>query len=75
MVQWISTKLGTQVIVTKLWHPIDFLGQRSRSQLNFEFFRGVTARGYATLCVALIITLKMSRLSRDVEDMHFSRQM
>jgi hypothetical protein len=24
MVQWISTKLGTQVIVTKLWHPIDF---------------------------------------------------
>jgi hypothetical protein len=25
------------------------------SQLNFEFFRGLTARGYATLCVAFIL--------------------
>jgi len=53
MVQWISTKLGTQVILTLIWHPIDFLGQRSRLQLNFEFFRGLTARGYTTLCIAL----------------------
>ena len=54
MVQWISTKLGTQVILTKIWHPIDFQGQRWRSQLNFEYFRGLTARGYATLCIALV---------------------
>jgi hypothetical protein len=58
MVQWISTKLGTQVILTKICHPVDFQGQRSRSQLNFEFFRGLTARGYATLCVALVMTVK-----------------
>ena len=24
MAQWISIKLGTQVILTKIWHPIDF---------------------------------------------------
>jgi hypothetical protein len=54
MVQWISTKLGTQVILTKIWHPIDFQGQTSRSQLNFELFSGLTARGYATFCVALV---------------------
>ena len=57
MVQWISTKLETRVILTKIWHPIDFQGQRSRSQLNFEFVRGLTARGYATLCVALVYYL------------------
>ena len=57
MVQWISTKLGTQVILTKIWHPIDLQGQRSRSQLNFEFFRGLTVRGYATLCVALVASV------------------
>ena len=55
MVQWISTKLGTQVILTKIWHPIDFLGQWSRSQLNFEFFRGLTVRGYATLCIVCLL--------------------
>ena len=54
MVQWISTKLGTQVILTEIWHPIDFQGQMSRSQLNFEFFRGLTVRGYAMLCVVLV---------------------
>jgi hypothetical protein len=26
--------------------------------LNFEFFRGLTVRGYATLCVALVRYLK-----------------
>jgi hypothetical protein len=57
MVQWISTNLGTQVILTKIWHPIDFQGQRSRSQLNFEFFRGLTMRGCAMLCVALVLCL------------------
>jgi hypothetical protein len=41
MVQWISTKLGTQVILTEIWHPIDF-------------FRGLTVRGYAMLCVVLV---------------------
>ena len=54
MVQWISTKLGTQVMLTEIWHPIDFQGHMSRSQLNFEFFRGLTVRGYAMLCVVLV---------------------
>jgi hypothetical protein len=56
MVQWISTKLDTQVILTKIWHPIDFLGQRSRSQLTFEFFRGLTAREFATLVDSSVFT-------------------
>jgi hypothetical protein len=34
-----------------------YIGQRSRSQLNFEFVRGLTARGYVTLCVALVYYL------------------
>ena len=38
MVQWISTKLGTRVILT----------------------RGLTARGYATLCIALVLNLIFS---------------
>jgi hypothetical protein len=31
MLQWILTKLGTYLILRRIWNPIDFLGQRSRS--------------------------------------------
>ena len=30
--QWILTKLGTYLVLTRVWNPIDFQGQRSRSQ-------------------------------------------
>ena len=29
--QWILTKLGTYLVLKRIWNPIDFLGQRSRS--------------------------------------------
>jgi hypothetical protein len=29
--QWILTKLGTYLVLRRVWNPIDFQGQRSRS--------------------------------------------
>ena len=31
ILQWIWTKLGTYLILKRIWNPIDFQGQRSRS--------------------------------------------
>jgi hypothetical protein len=31
ILQWILTKLGTYIVLTRVWNPIDFQGQRSRS--------------------------------------------
>jgi hypothetical protein len=31
ILQWILTKLGTYLVLKRIWNPIDFLGQRSRS--------------------------------------------
>jgi hypothetical protein len=34
--KWILTKLGTYLVLTRIWNPNDFQGQRSRSPgLNF----------------------------------------
>jgi hypothetical protein len=33
--QWILTKLGTYLVLRRIWNPIDFQGQRSRSLGNF----------------------------------------
>ena len=32
ILQWILTKLGTYLVLRRIWKPIDFQGQRSRSQ-------------------------------------------
>ena len=32
ILQWILTKLGTYLDLKRIWNPIDFQGQRSRSQ-------------------------------------------
>jgi hypothetical protein len=32
ILQWMLTKLGTFLVLTRVWNPIDFQGQRSRSQ-------------------------------------------
>jgi hypothetical protein len=32
ILQWILTKRGTYLVLTRVWNPIDFQGQRSRSQ-------------------------------------------
>ena len=45
ILQWIFTKLGTYLVLKRIWNPIDFQGQRS----NFN------ARGYATLCVVPLL--------------------
>jgi hypothetical protein len=31
ILQWILTKLGTYLVLTRVWNPIDFQGQKSRS--------------------------------------------
>ena len=31
ILQWILTKLGTCLVLKRIWNPIDFQGQRSRS--------------------------------------------
>ena len=31
ILQWILTKLGTYLVLKRIWKPIDFQGQRSRS--------------------------------------------
>ena len=31
ILQWILTKLGTHLVLKRIWNPIDFQGQRSRS--------------------------------------------
>jgi hypothetical protein len=31
ILQWILTKLGTYLVLKRIWNPIDFQGQRSRS--------------------------------------------
>jgi hypothetical protein len=30
---WILTKLGTYIVLRRVWNPIDFQGQRSRGQI------------------------------------------
>jgi hypothetical protein len=35
ILQWILTKLGTYLVLKRIWNPIDFQGQRSRSRSNF----------------------------------------
>ena len=39
--QWILTKLGTYLVLKRIWNPIDFQGQRSRSP-GLIFRRGDT---------------------------------
>ena len=39
ILQWILTKLGTYLDLKRIWNPIDFRGQRSRSQ-GLIFRRG-----------------------------------
>jgi hypothetical protein len=36
ILQWILTKLGTYLVHRRVWNPIDFQGQRSRSQEGFQ---------------------------------------
>jgi hypothetical protein len=36
VIQWISTKFGTQVILTKIWYPIDFQSHRSKVKVTVE---------------------------------------
>ena len=48
ILQWILTKLGTYLVLTRVWNPIDFQGQRSRSQ-GLIFRRGDTPRFALTL--------------------------
>jgi hypothetical protein len=35
ILQWILTKLGTYLVLKRIWSPIDFQGQRSRSLGQF----------------------------------------
>ena len=35
ILQWILTKLGTYLVLRRVWNPIDFQGQRSRSLGKF----------------------------------------
>ena len=43
ILQWILTKLGTYLDLKRIWNPIDFQGQRSRSH-GLIFRRGDTPR-------------------------------
>ena len=43
ILQWILTKFGTYLDLKRIWNPIDFQGQRSRSQ-GLIFRRGDTPR-------------------------------
>jgi hypothetical protein len=43
ILQWILTKLGTYLVLKRIWNPIDFQGQRSRSPGQI-FRRGDTPR-------------------------------
>ena len=52
--QWILTKLGTYLVLKRIWNPIDFQGYRSKVKVTGS---NIQARGYAKLCVALVITI------------------
>ena len=52
ILQWILTKLGTYLVLTRIWNTIDFQGHRSKVKVTGSNF---LARGYATLCVALVL--------------------
>ena len=43
ILRWILTKLGTYLVLKRIWNPIDFQGQRSRSP-GQTFSRGDTPR-------------------------------
>ena len=34
ILQWILTKLGIYLVLKRIWNPIDFQGQRSRSKVK-----------------------------------------
>ena len=55
--QWILTKPGTYLDLKKIWNPIDFQGQRSRSQ-GLSFRRGDTPRFALPLFDIVFLNLK-----------------
>ena len=52
ILQWILTKLGTYILLKRIWNPIDFQGQRSRSQ-GLIFRRGCTPRFASALLILM----------------------
>jgi hypothetical protein len=48
ILQWILTKLGTYLVLERIWNPIDF-----------------QVRGYAMLCIALVVSNECLKLSKN----------
>ena len=51
ILEWILTKLGTYLVLERIWNPTDFQGHMSKVKVTGS---NCQARGYATLCVALV---------------------
>ena len=52
ILQWILTRLGTYLVLKRIWNPIDFQVHRSKVKVAGSNFQ---ARGCATLCVAVVV--------------------
>ena len=62
ILQWILTKLGTCLVLKRIWNPIDFQGH------CVKFF----GRGYATLCVAVVLFCS-PRLVKFAMSVHYNK--
>jgi hypothetical protein len=66
ILQWILTKLGTYLDLKRIWNPVDFQGQRSRSQ-GLIFRRGDMPR-FALPRWHWPMTLKINRVPDSPKD-------
>ena len=65
ILQWILTKLGTYLVLKRIWNPLDFHGQRSRS-LGQIFRRGDTPRIALPLFILSQKPCKLKRIKNCV---------
>ena len=43
IIQWIFTKLGTYLVLKRIWNPIDFQGHRLKGKVTGSNFYRVTS--------------------------------
>ena len=68
ILQWILTKLGTYLVLKRIRNPIDFQGHSSKVKVTRSNFY---ARGYATLCDALVCIGSSKKLNNLYAIFHY----
>jgi hypothetical protein len=71
ILQWILTKLGTYLVLKRIWNPIDFQGQRSRS--SGQILKDVDSRVFTRMLRSKILTWLSWPLTYEVMTLKINR--